>query len=95
MITWEEIAKEYRREIEALWDDIHNAHEELNRGEPKSFKRGVKMIEKSLDFSTENIRILSYAELSQNKVEVVKKKIVQPQQEKRYNEDCFKWLRSH
>ena len=94
------MANEYRREIDALWEDMHNSYDELEKGMPKSFKRGMKMIEKSLDLSMENVRMLSYTEPIENlnkiEPEIVPKKQITPlKPEKSNNEDCFKWLRSN
>ena len=59
MTTWEELSKEYQKEIIALWNDMRNALFEFESGMPKSFRRGMSILENSLDFSVENVRMLS------------------------------------
>ena len=89
MVTWEEMAFEYRREIEALHKDMDTAWVELEGCTPKSAMRALRILEKSLDLSEENVRILSY-------VEPTEIKPVEPKKEKDVDrEDCFKWLRSN
>ena len=62
MTEWEEISYKYKEEIEALWEDINHAYFEFEKGMPKSFKKGLSILEKSLAFSQENVKIISYIE---------------------------------
>jgi len=59
MITWEELSKEYAKEINDLWHDIESALIELEKGMPKSYKNGIRILEKCLDLSIENVKMLS------------------------------------
>ena len=93
-MTWKELALEYRREIEQLWDDIDKSAFELERGVPKSFKRGLNMLEISLDLSQENVRILSYGEPLDNPVQPTALAAKTIETERKDDEDNFKWLRS-
>ena len=105
MQEWKEIALEYRKEIDELWADIDDAICELERGVPKSYRRGMHILEKNLAISKENVRILSYSEPFevaetnltaipfQKELNKEPMKIVESK-EGRSNEDCFKWLRN-
>lgn len=82
------VLSEYKKEVEALWGDIQDALYELEKGMPKSYKRGMAILEKALAISQENIRILSYIK---GDIESIK-----PTQtiEEKNDKDCFKWLRN-
>lgn len=95
-MTWKELALEYRREIEALWKDIESACDVLYSKQPKSFAKGIHLLDKSLDFSSENVRILEYGEPIddlpyQSKLISQKRNM---EEESTDNEDYFKWLRN-
>ena len=97
---WEQIASEYKKEIRALWADIERASFELEKREPNSYIRGLNMLERSLDFSKESIRMLSYQEPLESKVNVVSPKKVKNERKilnvdedrKRREEASFEWL---
>ena len=59
---WKEIASLYKKEIHALWGEIDRAHNEFSKRMPQSYVRGLKMLENSLDFSKEHVRMLLYQE---------------------------------
>mgnify|MGYP001285281198 CR=1 FL=1 len=99
MVDWQDIAKEYRGEIKELWQDIENALEEFEKGMPKSYKRGLSIIEKTLAISRENVRILSYVEpsgVSPKQQSIPKAAAQQANTEGKENngQDRFKWLRN-
>jgi hypothetical protein len=98
MITWEELSLEYKKEIENLWNDFEMAYVELEKGMPKSYKKGLHILEKGLEFSRENVRILSYMEplglRSKPKSITSIKEVPEQKKERNQNEDCFKWLRN-
>ena len=98
---WERIANEYKKEIQALWSDIDRACIELEKKMPQSYMRGLNMLERSLDFSRESIRMLSCQEPLESKtVNVVSSKKVKNERKilnvdesrKRREEASFEWL---
>ena len=48
-MEWEDIAKEYRKELEQLWNDIDNGLYKLEEKSPKSFNIGIHLLNKSID----------------------------------------------
>ncbi len=62
MISWKELALEYRKEIEALLGCIDDACIELEKKVPNSYTKGLNILEKGIDLSTENVRLLSCSE---------------------------------
>jgi hypothetical protein len=62
MISWEELAIEYRKEIELLLDYIKYAYREFEKKAPNSYAKGLNILEESLDLAIENVRILSCSE---------------------------------
>lgn len=105
MITWEELSKEYIKEINDLWTDIESAIIEFEKGMPKSYKSGLVILEKCLDLSTENVKMLSclstegitkkeeFCSKKSSTKEITKKdnKSESIRKDKR-DENCFKWL---
>jgi len=78
MISWKELAIEYRKEIESLLDYIEDACIEFEKKVPNSYAQGLKILEECLDLSTENVRILSCSEpmdLFEEKIDIQKFKI--------------------
>jgi hypothetical protein len=104
MEEWQRTAKAYRKEIGELWKDIEDAIDELEKGMPKSYKKGLHMLEKALEFSMENVRILSYTEPLGSSSPVKQQPFLQKGQdvgkeqaenkERPEDEDRFKWLRN-
>ena len=104
MITWEELSKEYAKEINELWTDIENAIAEFEKGMPKSYKSGLGILEKCLDLSMENVKMLScFGTEETTKEDVCSKKSLKKEtikidkkfEKTRKDEDyenCFKWL---
>jgi len=96
---WKEVALEYRKEIEALWDDIDKACVEFDKNMPRSFKKGVHILEKTLDFSKENVKIVAYGEPIEAERATVQKppqKTTKSQKvEQQNHENSFKWLRRY
>ena len=99
-MEWKDIALEYQKEVQELWADIEDAYVEFSKGVPKSFSKGLHLLEKSLDSSRENVRILRYIEPCDNKVyesKLIEKK--KPQKSEKRDEEkdknSFKWLRGY
>ena len=61
-MVWKELAEEYYREIMALQHDILLAHEVFEKKVPKSFAQGINILEKTVEISEENIRLLKMRE---------------------------------
>ena len=59
---WEGIALEYREELEALHIDVESALTELEKGGPRSFKKAVFLLDKSLDLSQEHLHLTKLRE---------------------------------
>jgi len=98
MSAWQELALEYRKEIKEIWEDLEGALDELEKGAPKSYKKGMLILEKSLECSKENVRILSYTEPTglepkPIKIIITRQESPQPKMESNQDEDSFKWLR--
>jgi len=52
MDGWEQIAKEYKNEIENLWNDMLTASEALETSiDPKDIKKAVDILETSVESS--------------------------------------------
>ena len=99
MLEWKEIALAYRKELEALWEEIDASCDELCKGMPRSFDVGLNRLDKSLDISKKHVTMLLYqeeAEEAQDSLLGTKSFIEEKKEPKRkaYEEDCFKWLYS-
>lgn len=81
----EYIVGEYKKELLNLMNDVWSAIQEFDKNMPKSFNKGIHILEKGLNMSEEHIRILSYMEDSIN---------FKPEQKKEDDngKDNFKWL---
>jgi hypothetical protein len=78
MILWKELAMEYRKEIESLLNCIEEAYCEFEKKVPNSYSIGLNILEKGIDLSTENVRLLSCSEpmdLFEEKTDIKKFKI--------------------
>jgi len=90
---WERIASEYKKEIQALWKDIDSARIELEKKVPQSYIRGLGMLERTLDFSKESVRMLS----CQEPLELKGNNELKKHQQRNFGgdktkEDDFEWL---
>jgi len=85
MISWKELAIEYRKEIESLFDCIEGAYCEFEKKSPNSYAKGLNILEESLALSEENVRILSCFET----IDVVEQKEKKLNVENKEDED---WL---
>ena len=85
---WEEIALQYRKEIEELHKEIDSAIEELEKKMPRSFEKCIKILDNSLCSSQESLyltKLMEYSILSKDRnVSNIKNKSVAI--------DCFEGL---
>ncbi len=100
MDNWEELAKEYRKEITQLWKDIDNAVAELETRTPKSFDKCLRLLDKCLNISQEIVKMIDFMEpFGYNDIKEIPKFDKKLKKEKRINdkesknEGDFKWLR--
>lgn len=69
---WEEIALQYRREIELLHKDIETAICEFEKRMPRSFEKGIGLLEQALSASQENLYLTKLRECPTIEVRVSK-----------------------
>jgi len=82
---WKEIALEYKKEVEQIYEDIESAIEEFEKKMPRSFEKGIGILEHSLSSSQEVVRLLKIRECSIKVLkvpEIKKPKVI----------DCFEGL---
>lgn len=94
MTEWEELAKEYKKELEALWKDMEHAGDLVY---DKHLDTAIDLLDKSLDISIEYVRLLSYREpLTERSEPQFKFRKLKPKLKEVKNEkDRFKWLHSN
>ena len=99
MNEWKEIALEYKREIQDLLGEMNRACDEFSKGMPKSYKKGLHILENSLDFSEKSVRILNIREPYEKSTfklpSIVKTKERKTINERDENENSFSWLHSN
>ena len=61
-MEWKEIAEEYRKELTAIHKDIHHACVELEKRMPRTHERVIAILEKALNDSEDNLRMLKMVE---------------------------------
>jgi hypothetical protein len=72
-MTWQEIALEYHKEILQLHREIDAALVEFEKRIPRSFEKGIGILDKAMDDSGENLRLIRTME-SHVKHPIVSKK---------------------
>lgn len=85
---WKEIALEYRKEIELLHRDIDNAIIEFEKKMPRSFEKGLSILEHALAVSQENLYLTKFMEYPI----LQKVDISIPKAEVKEINDCFEGL---
>jgi len=88
MISWKELAIEYRKEIQELWNCIEDAYCEFNKKVPKSYEMGLNILDKGVDLSMDSIRLLSCSE----PIDVICQKNNTVNSKKEIEEDTDDWL---
>ena len=59
---WENIANQYKKELECLHEDIENAIYEISIFGPKSINKGLSILKRSLDDSYGNCHLIGLSE---------------------------------
>jgi hypothetical protein len=87
-MNWQEIALDYKKEIEALHKEIVEATFVMDQRGPRSFDKALGILENSLEISQENFRLIKSLEpaIIQKKG---KKVIPSVKEEKHDVDDCF------
>ena len=85
---WEEIALQYRREIEILHKDIENAIEEIEKKMPRCLEKGIGILEYALSSSQENLFLIKLMEYPI----IVQKTVKDDHKENANVSDCFEGL---
>lgn len=65
MKEWETII-EYKKEIMALHNDIESAITEFEKKMPRSYEKGVGILDRALMISQENLRLIKFSENTKN-----------------------------
>jgi hypothetical protein len=84
---WKEIALQYKKEIEQLHRDIEHALEELDKKMPRSFEKGIGILDHALDDSQKNIYLISLSEYP-----IISKAKNPESPERKKSLDCFEGI---
>jgi len=87
-MDWQEIALDYRKEIEALHKEIEEASYVMDQRGPRSFDKALGILDNSLEKSLENFRLIKASEPAI--IQKKGKKVIPSVKEVKYDiDDCF------